>query len=248
MGATPKNISKYTDEYAKLYPQAGILLVTTSVADVILRSPAILSMRLQPAITETAAFTGLKDDERRPRILVVAFSNSGSLLFTIFAKTWKQKHGTILPIAALILDSSPDRGDYNKAVKAIQISDPKISFLRYPILGHFILGPLWVIHHVISKENRIRRSYRELNDSCIIPDVPRLYLYSKADEVVDWKDVEKHARAKKPSVWVDMVKFDRSDHVRHIQEDRKRYWDAIEGLWNASCTTKCVAPNFKAFL
>jgi len=54
--------------------------------------------------------------------------------------------------------------------------------------------------------------------------VKRLYLCSKADIVVDWKDVESHAEeARGRGFEVEMQVFEMSAHCALVMEEKERY-------------------------
>lgn len=75
----------------------------------------------------------------------------------------------------------------------------------------------------------------------------RLYLYSKADEVVGWRDVERHVRlarklmVKKKSKkgggdderqgLVKAERFEKATHCALVMEDEERYWRAVRESW-----------------
>lgn len=57
---------------------------------------------------------------------------------------------------------------------------------------------------------------------------PRLYCFSKADAMVDWRAVAKHAvEAEQAGYRVRSELFSGSPHCGHILEDGGRYWGAI---------------------
>ena len=76
---------------------------------------------------------------------------------------------------------------------------------------------------------------RGLNDAELLPvEAVRLYVYSTADKLIQWQDVEAHAReAEAKGYKVQMVKYLDSPHAAHLLHDEKRYWSAVTGLWDA---------------
>lgn len=76
-----------------------------------------------------------------------------------------------------------------------------------------------------------------LNNSELLRlEAPRCYLYSEADEIVGWEDVEKHATQAEQKGWsVRREKFHRSPHVSHLKEDEERYWSTVKAVWEAGC-------------
>ncbi|KAK3492225.1 uncharacterized protein B0T23DRAFT_420078 [Neurospora hispaniola] len=75
----------------------------------------------------------------------------------------------------------------------------------------------------------------------------RLYLYSKADEVVGWRDVERHVRQARKLVvkkkskkgggdderqgLVRAERFEKASHCALVMEDEERYWRAVRESW-----------------
>ncbi|TVY44713.1 hypothetical protein LOCC1_G003082 [Lachnellula occidentalis] len=66
-------------------------------------------------------------------------------------------------------------------------------------------------------------------------DTTRLYIYSVADDMVAWQDVEEHAKdAEKLGYTVYMEKYQDSGHAAHMMVDRERYWGAVDRLWQTA--------------
>ena len=79
----------------------------------------------------------------------------------------------------------------------------------------------------------LTRSRKCLNDPEMFGvDVPRLYVYSKADELVPWRDVESHAEdaGRRGYGEVKRVLFEDSAHCAHAMAHREEYWGAVEGV------------------
>lgn len=65
---------------------------------------------------------------------------------------------------------------------------------------------------------------------------PRLYIYSKKDELVPWQEVEKHIETAKTSGFnVRSEVYEDSAHVAHMRLDPKRYWASVQDLWQIAC-------------
>ncbi|KAF2206513.1 hypothetical protein CERZMDRAFT_103328 [Cercospora zeae-maydis SCOH1-5] len=65
---------------------------------------------------------------------------------------------------------------------------------------------------------------------------PRLYMYSRSDEVVSWKDVRDHAQEAREMAGFAVVReevFENAPHVELPREDFGRYWGVVEGWWGA---------------
>ena len=74
-----------------------------------------------------------------------------------------------------------------------------------------------------------------LNDPDLFPtNAVRLYVYSAADEIIQWQHVEAHAtEAQGKGYKVQKVKYLDSGHTAHLLHDEKRYWRAVTGLWDS---------------
>ena len=64
-------------------------------------------------------------------------------------------------------------------------------------------------------------------------ELKRGYIYSEADQMVDWRVVEEHARdAEAKGFVVRREKFEESGHVAHMRVGGGvRYWGIVEGMW-----------------
>jgi len=88
---------------------------------------------------------------------------------------------------------------------------------------------------ILRKPPILNRLYTYLNLPSTLPPVPRLYLYSKIDELIPYKDVEAHGReARERGVEVRMERFEKSTHVGHARVEGERYWKAIGEVWRKS--------------
>lgn len=235
LSAPPRPIAKYLTGYQRLYPNTPILLFQTPLSDMIWRSNMLQHLRLQPGIEATLAHT---QHTSNPQILMHLFSNGGAHQACQFATAYLQATGTPLPIRAMILDSSPGRGTYQRSLEAMTLSLPSrnliIRWLGMTMV-HLTLVVAWVMRHVLGMEDMIEKIRKGLNDRSLFRlEARRCYLYSTADRLVEWEDVEGHCReAAELGYTVDRVRFDRSKHAAHVLEDESRYWGAVKGVWEA---------------
>lgn len=59
-------------------------------------------------------------------------------------------------------------------------------------------------------------------------EIRRVYVYSLADALTDYRDVEMHAAdAKRKGFSVALEKYERSAHVAHLRKDESRYWEIV---------------------
>lgn len=127
-----------------------------------------------------------------------------------------------------------------KSHAAISASLPESLFWKYlgSAMVHFLLALVFVFNNVTGSENKMVVMSRELNDPEIFDArTPRVYLYSKADQMVDWTEVEDHANQAVEKGWsAEKVRFMASPHVGHILEDGERYWGAVMDAWEKGGT------------
>ncbi|KAF2624653.1 hypothetical protein BU25DRAFT_131347 [Macroventuria anomochaeta] len=227
--AAAKHIAKYTLSYQRLFPNSRILLVRCYTSDMFTHSahyPALLT----PALDMTHQHI-----EARGEVLVHSFSNGGGNQVNEFVKAWKGKYGSKLPMRAQIMDSSPTKGRWMRSHNAISAGLPRTWFWKWfgGLLVHVLLLGLFLVNAVRRKENKMVVLCREINDDNVFDkSVPRVYLYSRVDEMVGCEEVEEHAAIARGKGWdVTMVRFERSAHCGHVREDEGKYWGAILEAW-----------------
>ncbi|TQS35092.1 hypothetical protein Golomagni_04498 [Golovinomyces magnicellulatus] len=224
MSASPKHISKYTAGYAALYPQSRIIVVTTTPWNMIpLDAISGGSRRVQPVLD---ICYDLKKDEK---VLIHLMSNGGMRTCGYILNKFKEHTGRLLPIGAVVIDSAPGKATWNSSVRAFSFSSfkhPVMIFLRYCLI--YFLFSIYC--------NTVAQDRTDLKDPEIFDrKAMRLYIYSKSDQIVDWKDVEEHAAESKDAGYqVSCEEFSTSGHAGHLMVDGTRYWDAIKRLWERS--------------
>lgn len=61
---------------------------------------------------------------------------------------------------------------------------------------------------------------------------PRVYIYSKEDEMVSWRAVEEHiTQAREKGFKAEGEEWKGSKHVAHMIMAEERYWDVVERVW-----------------
>jgi hypothetical protein len=237
MSANRKHISKYTAHYRQKYPAASLLVIESSIADIFYRTNPTQQHRLRLARDVlTSHITSSSDGQKQHRqILLHVFSNGGAQCAVQLA--------TSLPPStrahafdAIVFDSCPGEATYARSVHAMTLSLPKNSpIAQYfgPVLIHFTLCLFYLAIFVLRFETVITRSRRCLNDPEMFgTGVPRVYIYSKGDELVPWGDVESHAEDARGRGYRDVrrVLFGDSAHCAHAMAHREEYWGAVEGV------------------
>jgi hypothetical protein len=80
-----------------------------------------------------------------------------------------------------------------------------------------------------------------LSPSLLPKSAPRVFIYSKSDKLVGWKDVEDFAgRCEWEGVKVVRERYERTGHVNHLKGEgeggKERYWKTVKEAWDRSET------------
>ena len=221
-----KVIEKYTTRYRELYPYTHILLIRTSFEDLFKHPETSQDAQLEPAV---------KLIRKHPRVLAHVFSNGGSYKLVEVAKRYRNDFQTELPIRSLVIDSAPGKSDYTYSARALAVAFPQSPFIYYPGIAvvYFFLTLIFAYCKVTGITPVIERVARALNDPDLISKrAPRLYVYSKSDEMVWSPAVTGHGeRARECGYEVDFEEFQGSKHVAHMVKDPRRYWTVVTDQW-----------------
>ena len=231
MNASPRQVAKYTTRYHRLFPLSRVVLVTTSSLHFLVQSTNQRIKDLEPALDI------LKSLQPKERVLLHAFSNGGVIAAWLLAKTYRAHTGQSLPISEAIFDSAPGSQGYTASLAAFSIGLPKNTIARAIGSGllRIVLGVWFCYIYITAKETIVDTVRKGLNDPDLFPThAIRLYVYSSADEIIQWQDVEAHAgEAQAKGYNVQKVKYLDSGHTAHLLHDENRYWSAVTGLWDS---------------
>lgn len=223
--AHPKHIAKYTDRYCQDFPGASLLVVQTSLVDVLFNAgEKDQQKRLKPAID-------IINNTNSSSIAVHVFSNGGTVTWSHLLKFITAARRKI--IRGIVYDSCPGRATYRRTAHAIIQSLPNKSLrlvlpvVIYPALLLPAMLPAFGI------ENSVTKARARLNDVELgVTDIRRLYIYSEVDDMVWWRDVRDHAEEAR-RVGCQEVKeviFADTAHCAHIKADPDKYWGAVHKM------------------
>ncbi|CAM1504968.1 Fc.00g106050.m01.CDS01 [Cosmosporella sp. VM-42] len=234
----PKHVLKYADGYQKLYPHATQTIVLSPILKAISSSLNDRSTSMRPLLDRI--FPSPDSRENR-RILVHCMSNAGGINTAAALHEYRQQFGEPLPHQLLVLDSTP--GNPHLTLETLErwsramalgvgayLPLPKI--ITQGICAIFLAGHR-LFENLIGREAASVFSAGAINNEEFHSKNSRkLYLYSKEDEIIGWKDIEDHAaEAKEKGYRTDGVLFDGSGHVGHARLFPERYWTSIQGAW-----------------
>ena len=232
MNAPPRALAKYVVEYRRLAPSARIIFILSSSNDFILR----ITRSAQHARVALAVQAIRASSHPENPVFLHMFSNGGVSSATHLLAAYQQLTGKPLRVSSMIIDSAPGTATVTAAMRAFSFALPRMLILRY--LSKMVLYAFLVLHALFRKLTRTRDAItlarEEINDHRLLHGVDprsnlkRCYIYSDADELVDWKYVERHASDAESKGWpVRREKFLGSPHVGHMRADPKRYWTIV---------------------
>lgn len=235
-GATPRRVAKYTSGYRQRYPRTSILLINTSFRDYVARSLHSIDGNLTPA---TNTITKTLQSTPDARILLHVFSNGGCNTVTQLARAMKSEPVNFKSALKLIIfDCCPGDSSFDRLYAAGAVALPTAQPGR--AIGTAVLYSTAKVGYALQSIKAMRSidDYRaDLNDTEIFGEARRLYLYSRIDNMIPWKDVEGHMiEASRRGYRVTGVSFEVGKHCGLVMGDERRYWDAVERAWEGGKT------------
>lgn len=227
MNAPPKNISTYIAGYAHLDAKARMIVIRSTLPNMIYRPTKTQQLNLQPAVDAIHA---------RPaeKVLIHTFSNAGAQQAGILAAAFLEATGRIMPVEAMIVDSAPSRASMGRAKPMLFYELPRSWYFWYPgvVVAWFIMFIFWAMEIIIPHRNELDQTREKLNNTSLFkPYTARAYIYSKTDVLVRWDDVEDHWRDAIAKGWLATKhEFVGGAHVRHVKIDAERYWALVSQL------------------
>ncbi|KAI0966043.1 hypothetical protein F4678DRAFT_310313 [Xylaria arbuscula] len=242
MDARDVHIAKYIAHYQSLYSNATILLLKFVMKEAMLAPVA--SNAVQPAVwylRSMISADALSAAPERPEILAHVFSNGGATSIQNVYVLYNRMFGQPFPLHCTVFDSCPGLHAFSTSYNALIAGFPQglVRFIVAPFIL-FIILTTWIWHNYFSflaGEDFLSKNSRVLNDPSLVKQTNRSYIYGKADTMVDWRHIEKHAN-KAISKGFDVQKevYENSPHVAHMRTDSQRYWRIIEEAWKTATT------------
>ena len=143
--------------------------------------------------------------------------------------------------SVIILDSCPGGAGLTLALRAFTASfrNPLVRVAAAIFISMMYAYGL-VVYALFRKKLWLAVLRETLHNPRMLPwtdmSTPRLYLFSKSDELVPWQQVNSHAeKSKALGLNVRMEEFEASPHVAHARTDPSKYWGAVSETWAAAC-------------
>ncbi|KID93450.1 hypothetical protein MAJ_10588, partial [Metarhizium majus ARSEF 297] len=229
--ARDAHIAKYLVKYQALYPAAQILLLKSTMKQMI--RPSLIGPSMKHAASVVRAAFPTATQSSSPPLLIHIFSNGGSSsianLYDQYAAMAGPDEDKRLPPHVTILDSCPGLWSMPHAVAFVSVSlSPFQRLIAAPIL--YAWAAVWSISMALGIMPDFMGDWGRAhnNNPGNAAEIRRVYIYSPSDTLIDYEEVEAHAaEAKAKGFSVELEKFDGSAHVAHLRKDENRYWEII---------------------
>lgn len=234
----PKHVLKYADGYQNLFPYANQVIVLSPIMKAISSGLNERSTAMRPVLEHVFA---TPENRKNPKILVHCMSNAGGINTAATMHEYRDKFDEPMPHQLLVLDSTP--GNPYMTLETLERWSRAMAmglgpYLPWPTIVTQGLCAMFLAGHRLWENLTGRESASIFSSAAInneiyeIKSARRLYLYSKEDDIIGWKDIEAHeAEAKQRGYKTDSVMFEGSGHVGHLRLAPEQYWAAIQGAW-----------------
>lgn len=236
--ARDEHIAKYLVKYQTVFPTAQILLLKSTSK--LFFKPRQIADAMQPAVPVIkAALKTTTPTSSSPELLIHIFSNGGSSrvgnLYEAYASSAGEGEDTLLPQHVTIFDSAPSVYRFEGSVFFLSIG---LSGLQKLVATPFIylVSSSWSFMIATGMMLDWLSVWGKMhNDTKRHVELRRTYIYSEADGLVNYQDVESHANeAKSNGFDVRMEKFEGSAHVSHARKDEGKYWEVVRSTWEGN--------------
>jgi hypothetical protein len=193
-----------------------------------------------------AVFGGAAEEDSaaahaRERVMVTCMSNTGGINFAATLHAYRERFGAPLPYALLVCDSTPGNTEFlrNVAPWSRAMALGAAGFFPWPFgvtqaLAAVFLAAVHAAAWVTGNVSAAEFSVEAVNDAegLSVRSAAKLYLYSKADDIISWRDIEEHAAdAVSKGYDVELRMFEDTPHVGHMKGHPEMYWGAIADRW-----------------
>jgi hypothetical protein len=243
--SSPKHVAKYAEGFRSIFPGATQVVVLSAIVDVLYSTKQQRSIDFQPLIDLLSKEDSSRANPNSPsRILIHCMSNTGGICYSSLLQEFQTSHGRPLPHGLIVLDSTPGSPDLSwfnlqRWSKAMALGTaawfPWPFAVTQSIWGLFLCA-LHGVEWLMGRKSAATVATTITNETAFeVKTARRLYLYSKEDDLIFWKDIENHAAmARSAGYSVDSTMFEGSGHVSHMRTSPEQYWSAIEESWHQS--------------
>lgn len=221
-GCKDKHLSKYSSIYNE---QGCVTIRYTAPLKTVFISESLGYKELKSTAHKLLEILYDYEVENSP-IFFHLFSNGGFMLYRYIVELLRSdKQFSSLRVIGAIIDSAPGNRNVCGALRALSATlGPSISpAIRYLLLALFAVTVvlLRMVLYPLTKYI-LKNHYDAVKERP--PTWPHIFLYSRADQVIRYQDIEVFLEAmKQKSITVDSFDFASSPHVNHFREFPQQY-------------------------
>lgn len=237
----PKHVAKFTDGYRVLYPHAKQILVLSPISKAMFSDHQQRSASMMPIVRSIWPEDPALQQEKDPKILVHAMSNTGAVNYASLLNIYQQVYNRSMPHDLIVMDSTPGGTDFTRANLARWSRAMALGTAGWFPWPFAVTQAIWAFSLCINQViGMIRRSEhagawarKAVNDTKFQTNATRrLYMYSKEDDLIGWEDIEDHVAEGRTLGWKsDVAVFEGSGHVQHMRVFGDKYWKYILDSW-----------------
>ncbi|KAI0007277.1 DUF829-domain-containing protein [Xylariaceae sp. FL0662B] len=242
----PKHVAKYADGYHKLFPAARILVVISPTIGALQDNVEQRIKSMLPIIDTVFPTSG---DGTTENVILHIMSNTGGIYAGATLCAYQQRHGAdkTLPHHLCVSDSTPGSLVFSTEAwrwsRAVAMGTAKWFPWPFTVTHRLWWVVMYAVHFIekaIGREPSGEHAMRVFLDNATASTrAPRIYMYSKEDDLIWWEDLEAQAAiAKSKGYTTELVRFEGSPHVGHMRMHPDRYWGAIEKWWKVSMASE----------
>ncbi|XP_047476357.1 transmembrane protein 53-like [Penaeus chinensis] len=235
LGAEDRHLAKY----CSIYNQRGCITIRyTSPTSYLFVRPKV---KLMPIARKLLALLRDMSLDDHP-VFFHMFSNNGSVLYYYITQAMEEDEAPNLMVKGCIFDSTPSPRRLYSGVRAIYEVTPGSVWMKLCasvgmmlfLMGWRVLSVLWTI---ISGKLPNTPPWALVEDKA---RCPQLFLYSRADKLINYNDVEYFvAERQKLGIPVVTKCWDDSAHVQHYRVHPDAYSSSVYSFINM-----CLSPDF----
>jgi hypothetical protein len=239
----PKHVLKYSKGYQELFPRAKQIIVLSPIMKALYQDLGQRSTAMEPVVTAAFRHSPTTNMHNEEVVLAHAMSNTGGINYAATLHAYQRLYNRPMPHQMVVVDSTPgspylsveNLGRWSRAMALGTAAwFPWPFAVTQGIWGTFICANR-CFEHLSGREAASVFSNHAVNDETYEDKASRrLYIYSKEDELIYWKDIESHiATAQERGYKTDTKVFSGSGHVAHMRMFPRQYWETISCSWQS---------------
>ncbi|OAQ97800.1 hypothetical protein LLEC1_02556 [Akanthomyces lecanii] len=247
----PQHVAKYADGFRALFPRAKQIVVLSPIAKAMFTSREQRRGHMTPVVNHlfgsSDAGHGAGIAQRDSKILIHAMSSTGAINFAATLDAYSERSKRPMPHTLFIMDSTPGGTNLTwvnlkRWSRAMALGTAK--WFPWPFVATQSVWALFLLLNTLYlwvRRQQHAGAWSRIasnQEAFATKHARRLYMYSKDDDLIGYKDIEEHASdSEKLGYAVDTKEFAGSGHVGHMRLHSEDYWAAIQQSWARAATT-----------